>query len=190
MTDALIGDLARMPALRVISRTSVMTFKGVHRPLPEIARVSACAQLRKAPSFASGNRVRIAVRLVDARTERPVWSGSYEGELSEVLALQSQVAGAIAGEIDNSLRAVNGTRVSRDRRINLGAYDAYLKGRRQYLTDFTLESLQKAIAYFYQALALDPAYAPAYAGLANCYYTASNVYYPPTEAMPKSKGPR
>jgi serine/threonine-protein kinase len=187
MTDALIGDLARMPALRVISRTSVMTFKGVHRPLPEIARRLGVRTIAEGSVLRVGNRVRIAVRLVDARTERPVWSGSYEGELSQVLALQSQVAGAIAGEIDNSLRAANGTGVSRDRRINLGAYDAYLKGRRQYLTDFTLESLQKAIAYFYQALALDPAYAPAYAGLANCYYTASNVYYPPTEAMPKSK---
>ena len=187
MTDALIGDLARMPALRVISRTSVMTFKGVHRPLPEIAQRLGVRTIVEGSVLRVGNRLRIAVRLVDARTGHAVWSGSYEGELNEVLALQSQVAGAIAGEIDNSLRAVNRTRVSRDRRINLGAYDAYLKGRRQYLTDFTLESVQKAIAYFHQALALDPAYAPAYAGLADCYYTASNVYYPPTEAMPKSK---
>jgi RND family efflux transporter MFP subunit len=187
MTDALIGDLARMPALRVISRTSVMTFKGVHRPLPEIAQRLGVRTIVEGSVLRVGNRLRIAVRLVDARTGHAAWSGSYEGELNEVLALQSQVAGAVAGEIDNSLRAVNRTRVSRDRRINLGAYDAYLKGRRQYRTDFTLDSVQKAIAYFYQALALDPAYAPAYAGLADCYYTASNVYYPPTEAMPKSK---
>ncbi len=185
MTDALIGDLARMPALRVISRTSVMTFKGVHRPLPEIARRLGVRTIVEGSVLRSGNRLRIAVRLVDARTEHAIWSGSYEGELNEVLELQSQVASAIAGEIDNSLAASNKT--ERHRRVNLGAYDAYLKGRRQYLTDFTLESVQKAIAYFHQALLLDPAYAPAYAGLADCYYTASNVYYPPTEAMPKSK---
>ena len=109
MTDALIGDLARLPALRVISRTSVMTFKGVQRPLPEIARRLGVRTIVEGSVLRSGNRLRIAVRLVDARTEHAIWSGSYEGELNEVLVLQSQVAGAIAGEIDNSLAASNKT---------------------------------------------------------------------------------
>ena len=187
MTDALISDLARIPALRVISRTSAMSFKGVHRPLPEIARSLGVQTIAEGSVLRSGNRMRIAVRLVDARSDRPVWSGSYEGEPAEVLALQREVVEAIAGEIHVTLTASNRARISRDRKVNLGAYDAYLKGRRQYLTDFTLDSVQKAIGYFHQALAVDPGYAPAYAGLADCYYTASNVYYPPTEAMPKAK---
>jgi TolB-like protein/tetratricopeptide (TPR) repeat protein len=187
MTDALISDLARIPALRVISRTSAMSFKGVHRPLPEIARSLGVQTIAEGSVLRSGNRMRIAVRLVDARSDRPVWSGSYEGEPGEVLSLQREVVEAIASEIHVTLTASNRARISPDRKINLGAYDAYLKGRRQYLTDFTLDSVQKAIGYFHQALAVDPGYAPAYAGLADCYYTASNVYYPPTEAMPKAK---
>ncbi len=187
MTDALISDLARIPALRVISRTSAMTFKGVHRPLPEIARSLGVQTIAEGSVLRSGNRIRIAVRLVDARSDRPVWSGTYEGEPAEVLALQREVVEAIAGEIHVTLTTSNRAQTSRDRKVNLAAYDAYLKGRRQYLTDFTLDSVQKAIGYFHQALAVDPGYAPAYAGLADCYYTASNVYYPPTEAMPKAK---
>jgi TolB-like protein len=127
MTDALISDLARIPALRVISRTSIMSFKGAHRPLPQIAHSLGVQTIAEGSVLRSGNHVRIAVRLVDARNDRPVWSGSYEGELSEVLALQSQVVAAIAGEIDVTLTASNRSRVSRDRRINLGAYDAYFE---------------------------------------------------------------
>jgi TolB-like protein len=105
MTDALISDLARIHALRVISRTSIMTFKGAHRPLPEIARKLGVETIAEGSVLRSGNHVRISLRLVEARNDRPVWSGNYEGELSEVLALQSQVAGAIAGEIHVTLTA-------------------------------------------------------------------------------------
>jgi tetratricopeptide (TPR) repeat protein len=101
--------------------------------------------------------------------------------------LQSQVAGAIATEIDATLSTPDQARISRARRIDLGAYDAYLKGRRQYLTEFNQESIEKALAWFQQALDLDPGYAPAYAGLADCYYMVSNMYYPPKEMMPKAK---
>jgi tetratricopeptide (TPR) repeat protein len=104
-----------------------------------------------------------------------------------VLALQEQVAGAIAGEIGVALSVRGQSHVSRSRRVDLGAYDAYLKGRHQYFADFTQESIQKAIDYYQQALVLDGAYAPAYAGLAECYYMLSNLYYPPTEVMPKAK---
>ena len=106
MTDALISDLARIPALRVISRTSAMTFKGVHRPLPEIARSLGVQTIAEGSVLRSGNRMRIAVRLVDARSDRPVWSGSYEGEPGEVLALQREVVEAIAGEIHVTLDGV------------------------------------------------------------------------------------
>jgi serine/threonine-protein kinase len=107
MTDALISELARIPALRVISRTSIMSFKGAHSPLPQIAHSLGVQTIAEGSVLRSGNHVRIAVRLVDARNDRPVWSGSYEGELSEVLALQSQVVAAIAGEINVTLTASN-----------------------------------------------------------------------------------
>ena len=187
ITDALIGELARIRALRVISRTSVMSYKGVRRRLPEIARSLGVGTIAEGSVFRAGNRVRIAIRLVDAPKDRPLWSASYEGEIRDVLTLQSQVAGAIAGEIDATLATPVRDRVSQHRRVNLDAYDAYLKGRHQYFTGFTQESTQKAIAYFQQALTLDPGYAPAYAGLADCYFGLSNIYYPPREVMPKAK---
>ena len=187
ITDALIGELARIRALRVISRTSVMSYKGTRQRLPDIARSLGVQTIAEGSVLRAGNRVRIAVRLVDAPKDRPVWSGSYEGELQNVLALQEQVAEAIAGEIHVTLTAPNQARAFRNQRVDLGAYDAYLKGRHQYLSEFTQDSINKATVLFHQALALDPSYAPAYAGLAECYYMVSNIYYAPTEVMPKAK---
>lgn len=191
ITDALIGDLASIHALRVISRTSVMPYKGAQlkavQRLPEIARKLGVQTIAEGSVLRAGGRVRISVRLIDGPTERPVWSGSYEGELSDVLALQSEVAQAIAGEIHVTLTAPDKARGFRHRRVDLGAYDAYLKGRHQYLTEFTKESQEKAIVWFHRALQLDPSYAPAYAALAECYFGLSNIYSPPTEVMPKAK---
>jgi serine/threonine protein kinase/Tfp pilus assembly protein PilF len=187
ITDALISDLARIRVLRVISRTSVMSYRGVHQSLPDIARRLGVNTIVEGSVLRAGNRVRISLRLVDGPKDRTIWSGSYEGELKDVLALQQRVAEAIAGEIHVTLTAPDEARISRSRRVDLGAYDAYLKGRQQYLTAFTRDSLQKAIGLFQQSLTLDPNYAPAYAGLADCYSTASNRYYPPTEIMPKAK---
>jgi tetratricopeptide (TPR) repeat protein len=104
-----------------------------------------------------------------------------------VLAVQNQVAGAIAGEIRVALAAPEQARIFRHQQVDLVAYDEFLKGRHDYLTEFTRESTDRAIAHFHQALKLDPSYAPAYAGLADCYYMVSSMYYPPTEVMPKAK---
>ena len=185
--DALIGELARIHALRVISRTSVMTFKGVRRPLPQIARSLGVRTIVEGSVLRSANRVRISVRLVDAPQDRSIWSASYEGEMQDVLVLEERVAEAIAGEIHVTLTSGDPSRRSRNRRVNLDAYDAYLKGQHQYLSGYTLESTEKAIAYFRHALDLDPGYAPAYAGLADCYWGLSSVYYPPSDVMPKAK---
>jgi serine/threonine protein kinase/Flp pilus assembly protein TadD len=187
LTDELIGDLARSRSVRVISRTSVMTYKNVRRRLPDIARSLGVETIAEGSVLRSGRRIRISVRLVDAPRDRPFWNGTYEGEMQEVLALQSKVAEAIAGEIHVTLTVPDSARMFRNRRVNLDAYDAYLKGRYQYFSGYTQESTEKAIAYFRQALDLDPSYAPAYAGLANCYWGLSSVYYPPKEVMPKAK---
>jgi serine/threonine protein kinase/TolB-like protein/Flp pilus assembly protein TadD len=186
-TDALIGELARIRGLRVISSTSVMSFKGVRRRLPDIARSLAVKTIAEGSVLRSGTRVRISMRLVDASKDHPIWSGTYEGELRDVLALQDRVAGDIAREIDVTLTVPEAARAAHNRRVDIGAYDAYLKGRHQYSADFTQESTQKAMAWFQQALVLDPRYAPAYAGLADCYFGLSNLYYPPVEVMPKAK---
>ena len=187
ITDALIGELARLHDLRVTSRTSVLSFKGTRRPLSEIARSLGVRTIAEGSVRRSGNRVRISIRLVDAARDRSIWSGSYEGEVQDVLSLEERVAASIAGEIQVTLTSADESRISRNRRINLDAYDAYLKGRHEYFSGYTLESNEKAIAYFRRALELDPSYAPAFEGMAECYWGLSSVYYSPTEVMPKAK---
>jgi len=187
ITDALITELARIRSLRVISRTSAMSYKGVHRPVAEIGRNLGVQTIAEGSVLRAGNRVRISIRLIDAPRDRPIWSGSYEGELKDVLALQGQVTEAISAEIHVTLTAPDQARLLRQERVNLEAYDAYLKGRHQYLNGFNKQSMESAITWFQKALSYDPSYAPAYAGLADCYYVVSNQYYPPTEAMPKAR---
>ena len=187
ITDALINEMAQIRGLRVISRTSVSSYKGMHRPLPEIARGLGVQTIAEGSVLRSGNRVRITMRLVDASNDRPLWIGSYDGEIQDVLALQARLARAIAEEIHVTLSETEKGRVFRSRRVDLAAYDAYLKGRHQFVTEFSDPSIQKAIGWFQRALALDPSYAPAYAGLADCYYMVSNQYYPPMVVMPKAK---
>jgi serine/threonine protein kinase/Tfp pilus assembly protein PilF len=186
MTDALISDLARIRALRVISRTSTMSYKGVRQPLPEIARRLGVRAIAEGSVFRAGNRVRITVRLVDAKKERPIWSGSYEGDLGDVLALQGQTAKAIAEEIHVTLTVPKHASPSRERHLNTDAYDAYLKGRHA-LFRATVEDVQRSIQFFEEALEINPRYALAYAGLADSYLSLSGMYMTPREAMSKAK---
>ncbi len=184
ITEALISDLARIQSLRVISRTSAMSYKG-KRSLPEIARILGVQAVVEGSVLRSGSHVRIVIRLVDAPKDRLIWNSRYEGDLLEVPALQSKISETIAGEIH--VRLVSPDGAQRSRPVNLGAYEAYLKGRNQYATSFERESIDKAIQWFQRALALDLGYAPAYAGLADCYYMLSSIYLPPMDVMPKAK---
>lgn len=187
MTDALISDLARIRALRVISRASVMPYKGIHQSDRDIARKLGVTTIAEGSVLRTGNRVRISLQLVDAPNERPIWSGNYEGELNDIVDIQRDIAEAIIGQIHVTLTPPERAYLARTERVNLAAYDAYLKGRHQYLTDFTQQSMQKAIELFQSALAIDPGYAAAYEGLAECYSMASGRFYPPAEMMPKAR---
>ena len=185
MTDALIAELARNRSVRVISRTSVMSYKGRQDRLPELAHNLGVETIAEGSVRRQGDGVSIAIRLFDGPKDRLVWSGSYEGDLGDVIALQGQIAGAITAEIDATLTGPD--RPAAHRRVDIRAYDAYLKGRRQYQESFTRESLEKAVDWYKKSSLLDPAYAPPYAGLADCYYMASGRYYPPLDAMPKAR---
>ncbi len=187
ITDALISDLARIPALRVISRTSAMSYKDLRKLIPEIARNLHVQTIVEGSVLRAGDHVRITIRLIDAASDLPIWSGKYEGEMSDALLLQNRVSEAIAGEIHVTLTAKHSAGVLAARRVNLGSYDAYLKGQHQYFSGYTQESTEKAISWFRQSLDLDPGFAPAYAGMAACYWGLSSVYYPPSEVMPKAK---
>ena len=187
ITEALTTDLARISALRVISRTSVMHYKDTSKTVPEIARELQVDAVVEGSVVKAGNRVRITAQLIEAPTDRHLWAGSYERELGDVLALQDEVSRTIALEIQVTLTPQEQTRLATARPVNPEAYEAYLKGR-YYLSKRSAQDIQKAIEYFQQAVDKDPTYAPAYAGLADSYHLLP--WYgtvSPLEALPKAR---
>jgi len=187
MTEELITDLAQIGALRVISRTSVMQFKGVHKPLPEIARQLRVDAVIEGSVLRSGERVRVTAQLIQAATDRHLWARTYERDLRDILALQSQLASAIAQEIKIRLTPQEQARLAASRQVDREAYEAYLKGRYFY-NKRSAENLKKALEFFQQAIGKDPRYAAACAGLADSYVLVpfdSDV--PPRQYFPKAK---
>jgi TolB-like protein/DNA-binding winged helix-turn-helix (wHTH) protein/Flp pilus assembly protein TadD len=189
MTDELITDLAQISALRVISRTSVMVYKGARKPLPQIARELNVDAVVEGTVLRSGNQVRITAQLIEASTDKHLWSQSYEGELRDTLALQQRVAGAIADQIRINLTPQEQAVLKSAKAINPEAYESYLKGR-YFWNKRTADGLKVALAYFNEAVEEDPNYAQAYSGLADTYALLGDWQYAvmtPKEAFPKAK---
>ena len=189
MTDELITELGQISDLRVISRTSVMTFKGAHKSLPEIARDLNVDAVVEGTVLRSGNQVRITAQLILAAADKHLWAKSYEGDLRDTFALQSQVARSIANEIRIELTPHEKAVLEHTKHVNAAAYEAYLKGR-YFWNKRTADGLKNAIDYFTQAVEKDPDYAVAYAGLADSYALAGDWQYAvlaPSEAYPKAK---
>jgi TolB-like protein/Tfp pilus assembly protein PilF len=189
MTDELIGYFLKIEALHVSSRTSVMTYKGVRKPLREIAKELNVRWVVEGAVLQAGGRVRITVRLIDAATEKHLWAETYEKDMRDVLALQSEVAGEITGQIRVKMSAPEKARLAQSRSVNPDAYQDYLRGR-HFWNKRTVEGLKKAREYFEHAIEKDPSYAPAHCGLADTYaLMGSNGYdvMPPKEAMPRAK---
>jgi TolB-like protein/DNA-binding winged helix-turn-helix (wHTH) protein/Flp pilus assembly protein TadD len=189
MTDELITDLAQISALRVISRTSVMVYKGARKPLPQIARELNVDAVVEGTVLRSGDRVRITAQLIEASTDRHLWSQSYEGELRDTLALQNRVARAIAEQIRISLTPQEQAALKNVKVVNPEAYESYLKGR-YFWNKRTADGLKVALAYFNQTIEEDPKYAQAYSGLADTYALLGDWQYAvmtPKEAFPKAK---
>jgi len=172
MTDELITELGQIAVLRVISRTSVMQYNGTYKSLPQIARELNVDAVVEGTVLRSGDRVRITAQLIRASSDKHLWAHSYQGDLSEVLTLQENVAKDIAGEIRAQLTPDEQARLKNARPVNPTTYEAYLRGN--YFADKrTAEDLTKAIEYFEEAIRSDPNWAPAYAGLANVYNVLS-----------------
>jgi TolB-like protein/Tfp pilus assembly protein PilF len=187
MTDQLITNLAQIGALRVISRTSAMRYKGTKKSLPEIARELHVDAVVEGAVMWVGGRVRISAQLIEAPTDHHLWAASYERDLRDVLSMQEEVTRAIVSEIRVKLTAQEQARLANRHPINPEAYKLYLKGRYHW-NKRSLEGFQKAIEYFQLAVAKDPAYALAYVGLADTYtYFSFFDVVPPREAMPKAK---
>src|ERR1700686_719465 len=188
MTDALIARLAQISTLRVISRTSVMTYKNVHRPLAEIARDLNVDAVVEGSVSRDGGRIRVTAQLIEALNEKHLWASSYEEDIRNTLVLQSRVTRAIAGQIRATVNPQEQLTLAKSRAVDPDAYEAYLKGR-YFWNKRTGEGLRTAIDYFRRAVTIDPGYAEAYAGLADSYAVAGDWKYgvlPPLDAFPKA----
>lgn len=183
MTDELITDLAKIHSLRVISRNSVMQYKGKHKPVPQIGRELNVDAVIEGTVVHAGDRVRITAQLIAAQEDRHLWADTYEGDLRNVLALQDEVTTAIARQISIQLTPQEQTEFSHARSVDPEAHQAYLRGLYE-LGPHYAKSNTKAIEHFRRAIAIDPNDALAYAGLAVAY-TASDEA--PKVAMPKAK---
>lgn len=187
MTDALITELAQISGLLVISRTSVMRFKGTRTPLLQIAQELNVEAAVEGSVLPAGDKVRVTAQLIEVSLDRYVWAESYERDLREILALQRKLARAIARGIRVRLTPKEHARLANARILSPEVYQTYLKGR-YYWNRRTEEALKKAVACFEQAIVLDASYAPAYAGLADSYgLLAYYSHLSPDEAFPRAK---
>jgi len=189
MTDELINQLGQIRPLRVISRTSMMTYKNVHKPLADIARELDVQAVVEGSVLRVGDQVRITAQLIRVPEDEHLWAHSYEGSFRDTLALQSEVSRAIAGQILTTVSHQEHSALTRARVVNAEAYEAYLKAR-YFWNRRDAQGLEKAIAYFQRAIAVDPDYAEAYSGLAEAYVTAGHWVYgvlSPQAAFPQAK---
>jgi len=187
MTDELITDLAQISALRVISHTSVMHYKGTTKTLPQIARELNADAVLEGSVQRSGDQVRIRAQLIYAATDRHLWAESYEGSLRGVLDLQNKVATEITRQIKIQVTPEEKTRLASARPVNLEAHEAYLKGR-YYLNQRTEKGFQQSVQYFNETTQKDPNYPLGYAGLADSYILLGEYsLLPPKEAFAKAR---
>ena len=188
VTDELIATLAQIRALRVISRTSVMQYKkGPRKPLRLIADELKVDAVLEGTVLQSGNRVRITAQLIEVRSDTHLWAETFERDVRDVLTIQNEVARLVAHAVRAKLSPAESARLVRRRDVDPRAQEAYLRGR-YYASSLTNQSCEQGIVYFNQAIALDPNYADAYAGLSGCYATLTIFGpLPAAEAFPKAK---
>jgi TolB-like protein/DNA-binding winged helix-turn-helix (wHTH) protein/Tfp pilus assembly protein PilF len=176
MTDELITRLAQISALRVISRTSTMTYKNVHKPLAQIASELNVDAVVEGSVSRSADRVRVTAQLIDARNDKYVWAQSYDEDIRDTLVLQSRITRAIAEQIRATLNPQESATVYKSKPVNPHAYEAYLKGR-YFWNKRTADGLTTAIEYFSRAIEIDPNNAEAYSGLADSYAISGDWKY-------------
>jgi TolB-like protein/DNA-binding winged helix-turn-helix (wHTH) protein/Flp pilus assembly protein TadD len=189
MTDELIAHLGQIGAMRVISRTSAMTYKNARKPLAEIARELNVDAVVEGSVLRSGERVRIDAQLIQVPADRQIWAESYEGDFRDTLALQSKVARSIAQQIRATLNPREQVALEKSKAVNPEAYEAYLKGR-YFWNKRTGDGLRTAVEYFNHAIQTDPTYAEAYSGLADTYALSGDWEYgvlSPQDAFRKAK---
>ncbi len=189
LTDTLIGSLAQIDGLRVISRTSVMPYRSTTKALPEIAKELSVGAVVEGSVLRSGTRIRITARLIDAAMDRNLWAQTYDRDLADILTLQGEVASAIAQGVRVAVTPQEQAHLAQPRKVDPMAYEAYLRGRYfwQIMTD---DNLRRGVQYLEQAIALQPDYAEAWSGLAYCYWVMGGAGFelgPQSETAVKAK---
>jgi TolB-like protein len=177
MTAELITELARISSIRVISRTSIVRYKHVHKPLAEIAKELNVDAVVEGEVLHSHNQVRVTAQLIEVATDRHIWAETYDRDLRDVLALQADVAQSIAKAIGTRVMPTELLRLTLSRRVDPEAYEDYLKGR-FFFEKRTSEGINRAVDYFRQAIRKDPGFAQAYAGLAMTYDILGTYCFP------------
>jgi TolB-like protein/Flp pilus assembly protein TadD len=188
MTEALIGRLSAIPGLRVISRTSAMRFKDTRLPPPEIASALNVEGVVEGSVTRSGGHVRVTATLIHAKLDTNLWSGTFDREAHDVLALQGDVAQSIARHVEASLSREDNARLGATRTVSPEVYEAYLRGR-GLLNKSTRATSEEAVRLFETAVANDPTFAPAYVGLAKAYASLETMFIgglSPAETRPKA----
>lgn len=186
MHEAMITELAQLRSLSVISRTSVMRYQDTRPPLPQIARELQVDAIVEGGVFLAGDSIRITVQLIDARGDRHLWARTFEGDLRHVLSLSRDAAQAIARGVRVTLTPEESARLASARPVDPEAHIAYLQGRWHWHR-YTRDGVRRSIAFFQHAIARDPAYAPAYAGLADAYIILGHYYDAPGDMFPKAR---
>ena len=187
MHEALITELSQIRALKVISRTSAVRYRDSDKSAPEIALELGVDAIVEGSVLRAGDTVRVTAQLIEARSDRHLWADTYDRELSDILALHSDLARAIVDEIRVAVTPEEESRFADTRSVNPEVYELYLKGR--FLCEkFTPEEMGNAIKHLQQAIALDSRYAPAHAELASCYTDNAYVeYLSPLEVYAKAR---
>ncbi|MGH9814273.1 MAG: protein kinase domain-containing protein, partial [Candidatus Acidiferrales bacterium] len=186
MHEALTAELSKVSALRVISRTSAVRYKNSDKPMPQIARELGVDALIEGSVLREGDQVRITVQLIHGPTDKHLWAESYQRELRNILALQGEVAQAIAHQIRAQVTPQEEARLVHAASVNPEAHEAYLHGQ-HHLRTGTRAGIEKALEYFEQAIAKDPKHALAYVGLAQAHADLCDYHVAPLEGMPKAQ---
>jgi len=180
MTEALINDLARIRTLQVASRTSVMGYKDTTQPISSIAKALKVDAFVEGSVMLEGRRVRITAQLIDGRTDRHLWSDTYEREYKDILFLQKDVARAVADEIQITLTPEEEQKLARAQPVNPEAFEAYVKGR-YFWNQRSRDSLLKAAEFFEESVKVAPDFGLAYSGLADTYNLLAHYGFRPAD---------
>ncbi|PYX33908.1 MAG: hypothetical protein DMG81_20675 [Acidobacteria bacterium] len=187
MTEALIGRLAGIHDLRVVSRTSVMRFKDTSLSVPEIAKTLRVDAVVEGSVMREGTRIRVHAQLIRAATDEHFWSETYDRDLQDVLTLESDVAQSVARKVEATVTGEEHARLSAARSVSPEVYENYLKGQFTLAKTNSRAGVEESIGYFEEAIKQDPTFALAYVGLANAHSDLSTVFIgaPPAEERAK-----